>query len=401
MRLSAASAPSTGQTHLRTRPEQSREEEGEQRGQQQDRHDREQVARVEDRAGAAEQQATDRGEPAHDRQHDPRSVLVERQDVIGPLLECLDRLDACGHARRNQRGDDARRDADAERRQHERRADRNLASVLRHAEHFAHQGGDRGVDAARQQDAGEYADGRSNDAGDGALAEEDPPDLRARGAERAQDADLRSAFGHGDRKRVVDDEHPDEEREEARDAHHQRERRDHRLELLAAPGRWLDLEPGAELHLERALDVGERRAWREGQIDAIERAPASEHLLSRVDVHDREIAAKGARQSRGRHHAADREGLITFDGAQRDPAAKTDAVTTRELTGQDDRIGLREEHQRVVDDGLVSRSRDRSRAGCDRPSCRPRAPEGHPRPQRCCCARASMTGTATRTPGTA
>ena len=53
--------------------------------------------------------------------------------------------------------------------------------------------------------------------------------------ERPEDADLRSPLGHGDGEGVVDDEHADKQREEARDVHHHRVGRNHRLELLAAP----------------------------------------------------------------------------------------------------------------------------------------------------------------------
>ena len=44
----------------------------------------------------------------------------------------------------------------------------------------------------------------------------------ARRAERTEDADFRPALGDGDRKRVVDDEHADEQREDAGDVHRDR-----------------------------------------------------------------------------------------------------------------------------------------------------------------------------------
>ena len=49
--------------------------------------------------------------------------------------------------------------------------------------------------------------------------------------ERAQDADLRPPLRDRDRERVVDDEHPDEQREQAGDLQRQRVDAEHRLEI--------------------------------------------------------------------------------------------------------------------------------------------------------------------------
>ena len=135
---------------------------------------------------------------------------------------------------------------------------RELVGVLRDAVDVADQRADRRGDAARDQHAEHQAAERSDQAGDRALAEKQPADLPARRAERAQDADLRSPLRHRDGERVVDDEHPDEEREQARDADHHRVGREHRLELLAAARRRLDLEAGTEQRAELALGLGDR-----------------------------------------------------------------------------------------------------------------------------------------------
>ena len=80
---------------------------------------------------------------------------------------------------------------------------------------------------------------------------------------------------------------------------HHRVRRQHRLELLAAAGRRLDLKARAE---QRAAAPLRLRAMRPAgltrEVDAIELAAAAEHLLRGVDVHDREVAAERARQAR-------------------------------------------------------------------------------------------------------
>ena len=62
------------------------------------------------------------------------------------------------------------------------------------------------------------------------------------------------------------------------------------------------------------------------------------------------------------------------------PAADRELVPVGELLRQDERVGLREEDQRIVDRPPRRRSRGRSRAGCGRRSCRRRAPAGCPGP---------------------
>ena len=54
------------------------------------------------------------------------------------------------------------------------------------------------------------------------------------------------------------------------------------------------------------------------------------------------------------HDAADGELLVAFDGAERDAAADREVVLVGELLRQDERIGLREKDQRIVDDRLVA-----------------------------------------------
>ena len=101
---------------------------------------------------------------------------------------------------------------------------------------------------------------RSDQAGDGALAEEQRADLRARGAQRAQNADLRAALGDGDGEGIVDDEHPDEEREQAGDAGDRGIDAEQRFELPAAAGGRLDGEAGPERLRSAGLALFERDA---------------------------------------------------------------------------------------------------------------------------------------------
>ena len=102
------------------------------------------------------------------------------------------------------------------------------------------------------------------------------------------------------------------------------------------------------------LSVLDGEALAHFQIDAIEPPPAAEHLLRRIDVHDREVAAKGAGQTARPHDAAHRKRLVPDHRRQCEAIADAEIVPRRELVRDDDRIGLREKHERVVDDRFVA-----------------------------------------------
>ncbi len=119
-------------------------------------------------------------------------------------------------------------------------------------------------------------------------------------------------------------------------------------------GGWMS-NPGPRSARELALAVGERRARLHRQIDAIERAAAPEHLLRGVDVHDREVAAEGAGQSRRLHDAANGERLLAVGGAERQPAAESRCrFLSANSFDRDQGIRLREEHQRIVDGRVLA-----------------------------------------------
>jgi hypothetical protein len=162
-----------------------------------------------------------------------------------------------------------------------------------------------------------------------------------------------SALGHGNRERVVDDEHPDEQREQAGDAHHHRVGGGHRLELPAASRGRIHLEARSEQRPQLVLHLRDGAAGLHADVDSIERPAAPEHPLGSVDVHDREVAAERRRQTRRFHDAADRERPLSEDRAEWDGALKTNVVPVGEIPCDDDRVGLRQEDQRVVDDRLV------------------------------------------------
>src|SRR4029079_3468371 len=131
--------------------------------------------------------------------------------------------------------------------------------------------------------------------------------------------------------------------------YHQRIARKQGLELPASARRRLNLEGGPEQLAQLALAFRNRHARLHREIDPIERQSTPEHLLRRVDIHDREIAAEGARQTSRLHESPDRERLVSFNGPKRQVAANSDTVSRGEVVGKDQRIGLGEEDQRIVD----------------------------------------------------
>ena len=114
------------------------------------------------------------------------------------------------------------------------------------------------------------------------------------------------------------------------------------------------VEADAEGVLDRGLSRFNGEAVLQFQIDAIEPSTAAEHLLSGVNIHHGEVAAERAGQPARPHDAAHGERPVPHHRRQRDAVADPQSVSIGELLRDDDRIGLREKHQRVVDDGLVA-----------------------------------------------
>ena len=354
IRLSAASAPSTGRSHFMGRRKSRASSSDKERREQQTGDQREQEAGEEERAVRAEREARDGERRGEQGEVAAQAVLAGAQHLVAAFLQRLNRFDAGGVARGDQGRDDAGYHAHGEGEEQEARIDGDLLDVLRDAEHgFQHVGGDAG-EGAREEESEGGAGGGSDQSGDGALAEEERADLSAGGAERAQDADLRAALRDGDGERVVDDEHADEEREHAGDVHHHGVDAEQRFELLAAARGRLDGEAGAEQCGQCGLALLQGDAVLEADIDAVEVAAAAEHVLGGVDVHDGEVAAEGLRHAARFHDAAHGELLVALHGVERDFAADGEVVAVGELAGDDERIGLGEEDERIVDHVLVA-----------------------------------------------
>ena len=138
------------------------------------------------------------------------------------------------------------------------------------------------------------------------------------GAERAQQADLAAPLRHRNRERVVDDEHADDERERAREDQHEA------VDRAAAPrnsGRGVaggcTSKPGPAATAAPACTSATREPLRHREIDAVELAAAAEHELRGVDVHDREVAAERAAQAAGRRMPRTMNRLRPVHGIER------------------------------------------------------------------------------------
>jgi hypothetical protein len=121
-------------------------------------------------------------------------------------------------------------------------------------------------------------------------------------------------LGDCDGEGIVDDEHPDEEREHAGDGHRQCVYAEQRFEVAAASGGRFDGESRAQKRGERGLSLFEADAILETDIDSVEVAAAAEHRLGGVDIHDAKVAAEGLRHAAGFEDAAYGELLAALHG---------------------------------------------------------------------------------------
>ena len=199
---------------------------------------------------------------------------------------------------------------------------------------------DRADEESGQREGGQNAEGDAGQAEDKGFAEEEGADFAARGADGAEDADL--AAGAHDRggHRVVDEEHPDEERDEAEGGEVELETGQHFADLFAA------LLRGGNDHIGghegacggcHGVRVG---VFGEEDLDRIEFADFAEQFLRPANVH------------RGGADVRERGGVVGLED-ETDPEAggaslRVDAEDValfesellRELAGQRDGVAL-------------------------------------------------------------
>ncbi len=190
---------------------------------------------------------------------------------------------------------------------------------------------------------------RTDQPGNRAFPQEQRANLSPGGAQRAQDADLRPALGDRNREGIVDDEHADEEREHAGDAHGEGVDAEQGFELPSASRRRFDGETWTQQPHQRRLALFQRDALLQRDIDTVEVAAAAEQGLRGVDIHDAEIAAEGLRHAAGLQNAAHGELFAAFHGVEGELAAHRDVIALGKLARQDQGIRLRQKDQRIVD----------------------------------------------------
>ena len=131
----------------------------------------------------------------------------------------------------------------------------------------------------------------------GGLAEEEQQDLVAAQSERAQRADLLAARDHRDGDGVVDQEQSDDQRDPRQRREVGVERREHGLDLLAAPCRPLCRHARRQPCRDRREALIQVGAFGKQHVEVIDAAEAIERQLRRGNVHQHEIAVEHARRS--------------------------------------------------------------------------------------------------------
>ena len=157
--------------------------------------------------------------------------------------------------------------------------------------------------------------------------EKEGADLRSRGAQRAQNADLSAALRDGHHQGVLNQEQSDDQGEDTGEAGRAAVIHQHLLEIAAPLGGRIDVEAGAEGRGQSAPAIVHRNSAPRGDIDPVEFALLSENSLRRVDVHHRQAAAKSLGQSSRTEQAAHGKEPGAFHRFQNQPAAHGKAVT--------------------------------------------------------------------------
>ena len=205
--------------------------------------------------------------------------------------------------RRRQRGHE--RSAHAERDAREQRGRRQHQLVHRHDDVEVV---DRPRDEAQQPAAEEDAGGQPHRGGQRAerqgLGHDQDPDLAARDAERAEGADERAPLHHREAHRVVDEEDPDDEGQQAQRGEVDAEAAAQILERAGARRGGNDLGRGRQ----RSADPREERlaggARRRHDVDVAQAPDTAGELLGRRDVgHEQALERSRVQRVRRRQHA--------------------------------------------------------------------------------------------------
>ena len=179
------------------------------------------------------------------------------------------------------------------------------------------------------------------------FAKEERQHLAPGHAEGAQRADFLAPGHDRDRHGVVDEEQPDQQRDPRQRRQVQMKRRQHGLDLLAAP-RWpLRMQAGRQPSRDLVDGAFDAPLRRQLHVDAIEPAEPIEGELRGGDVHEHEVAVEHPRRSLILQQPADDVGVHAIAGHQRDLAAERVVVPPRELLGDDHRTLVGQQLEQV------------------------------------------------------
>src|SRR5262249_7201527 len=126
-----------------------------------------------------------------------------------------------------------------------------------------------------------------------------------------------------------------------------------RLELPASGSRSFDLEAGTKRRFQRCLTLNDRHAIFRFKVDSIKSAATPEYLLGGVNIHHDKVAAECLGHPRRAHDASYGEGPFPSDRKEGNLAVDLQFVPRREFFRDQKRVGLGQEHERVIDNGFV------------------------------------------------
>src|SRR5437867_1858053 len=123
--------------------------------------------------------------------------------------------------------------------------------------------------------------------------------------------------------------------------------------MPAARRRRVHVETGSQRGFQSRLTFIDGDTVFRTYVDAIKSSTAAQYLLSAVNVHNGEIAAKCPRHAGGAHNSAYSELLDALDCREWKPAVHGKVIAAGELLGDHQRIRLCQKDERVVHDRLI------------------------------------------------
>ena len=209
-------------------------------------------------------------------------------------------------------------------------------------------GGDHGQEEVAEADAEGDPQDHARGAEHCALLEQLAPHDAPAHSHRAQDAQLPGPRLEHGRQAVESDQEGRHQAEEAHRVERHSERLHHPMEVgLALDGR-LDTEALRQHAGDGLGDPRDLGVALDHHVHAVDEPRTSEERLGTIEVHQRDVAAVGARHSGRLEQAADGEAAPARRCHQVDPVVRRQAVAGREGPAEHDRVGVAQENERVV-----------------------------------------------------